>query len=113
MSWRGVRRASIWQTAVGRVMRRRLYVSGDFFRVLGVKAVLGRTLTTQDDTKTCNAGAVLSYPYWQREFGGDANVPGRTISLNGFSVPVIGVTPEGFFGLEVGTQFDIAVPLLR
>jgi predicted permease len=88
-----------------------LFVSGDYFRVLGVNAVLGRTLTAQDDTKTCNAGAVISYPFWQREFGGDSAVLGRSVSLNGFSFPVIGVTPESFFGLEVGTQFDIAMPL--
>ena len=88
-----------------------LFVSGDFFRVLGINAVFGRTLTAQDDTKTCNAGAVISYPYWQREFGGDRAVLGRSVSLNGLSFPVIGITPESFFGLEVGSQFDIAVPL--
>ena len=88
-----------------------LFVSGDYFRILGVNAVLGRTLTAQDDTKTCNAGAVISYPFWQREFGGDSSALGRTVSLNGLSLPVIGVTPESFFGLDVGTQFDIAVPL--
>ncbi len=90
---------------------RGLYVSGDFFRLLGVNAVLGHLLTAQDDTKTCNAGAVLSYPYWRREFGGDSAVLGRTVSLEGIPIPVIGVTPESFFGLEVGSQFDIAVPL--
>ncbi len=66
-----------------------LYVSGDFFRVLGVNPVIGRTLTTEDDTKTCNAGAVLSYAYWQREFSGDPAVLGRPISLDGFPVQVI------------------------
>jgi len=88
-----------------------LYVSGDFFRLLGVKAILGRTITAQNDTKTCNAGAVISYPFWQREFGGDSAALGRPVSLDGYSLPVIGVTPESFFGLEVGSQFDVAVPL--
>ncbi len=88
-----------------------VFVSGDFFRVLGVNAVLGRTTTARDDTKTCNAGAVISYPFWQREFGGDSAALGRNVSVNGFSFPVIGVTPDSFFGLEVGTQFDVALPL--
>jgi putative ABC transport system permease protein len=88
-----------------------LYVSGDFFQHLGVKAVLGRTLTAQDDNQACNAGAVLSHVFWQREFGGDRGVLGRTVSLDGYPVPVIGVTPPSFFGLEVGNRYDIAIPL--
>jgi putative ABC transport system permease protein len=89
-----------------------LYVSGDFFRTLGVHALLGRTLTDQDDSATCSgAGAVLSYPFWQREFGGDPGVLGRDISLDGYPLPVIGVTPPFFFGVEVGNRYDVAVPL--
>ena len=49
-----------------------LYVSGEFFRNLGVNAVIGRTFTAQDDSETCGGtGAVLSHSFWQREFGGD------------------------------------------
>jgi putative ABC transport system permease protein len=88
-----------------------LYVSGDFFRNLGVNAILGRTLTAQDDTSTCSAGAVLSHAFWQREFAGDPNVLGRTVSLDGNSIPVIGVTPASFFGVEVGSRYDVAIPL--
>ncbi len=88
-----------------------LYVSGDFFRVLGVHAVLGRTFTAQDDGRTCNAGAVLSYGFWQREFGADPGALGRTVSLDGHSVPVIGVTPPAFFGVVVGNRYDVAVPI--
>jgi putative ABC transport system permease protein len=88
-----------------------LYVSGDFFRDLGVNAILGRTLNAQDDNATCSAGAVLSHAFWQREFGGDPAVLGRTVSLDGNSIPVIGVTPAPFFGVEVGNRYDVAIPL--
>jgi predicted permease len=88
-----------------------LYVSGDFFHTLGVEAMLGRTLTAQDDSATCNAAAVLSYAFWQREFGGDAAAVGRTVNLNGHAFPVIGVTGPSFFGVEVGSRYDVAIPL--
>jgi predicted permease len=88
-----------------------LYVSGDFFRHLGVGAILGRTPTAQDDSVACNAGAVLSHAFWLREFGGDPGILGRTVSLDGNSIPVIGVTPPSFFGVEVGTRYDVAIPL--
>jgi putative ABC transport system permease protein len=88
-----------------------LFVSGDFFHVLGTSSILGRTLTNEDDSTTCNAGAVISYPFWQREFGGDTSVLGRKLTLNGYSVPVIGVTAPAFFGVEVGRSYDVAIPL--
>jgi predicted permease len=88
-----------------------LYVSGDFFRVLDVGALLGRTVTAQDDNPACNAGAVLSYAFWQREFAGDPAVLQRTMRLNGHPIPVIGVTPPSFFGVQVGKRFDVALPL--
>jgi putative ABC transport system permease protein len=88
-----------------------LFVSGEFFRHLGVNALLGRTLTAQDDSKTCNAAAVISYAFWQREFGGDSGVLGRIVKLDGHSIPVVGVTPPSFFGVEVGSRYDVAVPL--
>ena len=89
-----------------------LFVSGDFFRVLGVQPLVGRTFTAEDDRVGCGSpGAVVSYPFWQRELGGDPNVLNRTVSLDGRPMPIIGVTPNGFFGVEVGHQFDVAVPL--
>jgi putative ABC transport system permease protein len=88
-----------------------LYVSGDFFEVLGVRAALGRTFTTEDDRATCNAGAVISHSFWQREFGGDAAVLGHAVSLDGHSFPIVGVTPPSFFGIEVGHRYDAAIPL--
>jgi putative ABC transport system permease protein len=89
-----------------------LWVSGDFFNVLEVTPMLGRVFSAADDRKGNGFdGAVISYPFWQREFGGDTSVLGRKLTLNGHSFEVIGVTPAGFFGVEVGRTFDVAVVL--
>jgi len=89
-----------------------LYVSGEFFRHLGVQPVMGRTFTAEDDSAACSrGGAVISHAFWQREFGSNPGVLGRTVSLDGYAVPVIGVTPASFFGVEVGSRYDVAIPL--
>jgi putative ABC transport system permease protein len=89
-----------------------LFVSGDFFRVLGVVPLKGRVFAAADDRRGCGLpGAVISYSFWQREFGGDASIIGRKLTLNYQPVDVIGVTPEGFFGLEIGHSYDVAVPI--
>ena len=58
------------------------YVSGRFFDTLGVHAVVGRTFTPEDDRRGCAGGAVLTYGFWQREYGGKADILGKTISIN-------------------------------
>jgi putative ABC transport system permease protein len=89
-----------------------LWVSGGFFDVLGVRPQLGRLFTEADDVKGCAApGVVISHAFWSREFGKDPAVVGRTLSANGQRFPVIGVTPAGFHGVEVGRSFDLALPL--
>jgi putative ABC transport system permease protein len=89
-----------------------LLVSGRFFKALGVRPLMGRVIGDEDDRAGCGApGAVISYPFWQREFGGDAQVLGKKLSLDGRPIEVIGVTPPEFFGVEVGRNFDVAVPL--
>ncbi len=91
---------------------RGLWVSGGFFNVLGVEPVLGRVFTTVDDRRGCaSPGAVISYAFWQREFGGDPSVIGRALTLEGHPFEVIGVTPARFFGVEVGSSFDVAIPI--
>ena len=91
---------------------RGLWVSGDFFNVLGVSPILGRVFTPEDDQRGCGSPiTVISYAYWQSEFGGDPSVIGRSLSLKGRQFEIIGVTPAGFFGLEVGRSFDVAVPI--
>jgi len=89
-----------------------LWVSGDFFNVLGVRPALGRVFTQADDRSGCGApGVVISHAFWRRAFGGDASVLGKKITLNGHPFEIIGVTPAGFFGVEVGRNFDVAVPI--
>ena len=91
---------------------RALFVSGDFFSVLGVDTYLGRLLTREDDQRSCAVPtAVLSHSFWQRELGGDPAAIGRTLTLNARPAEVIGVTPPDFFGVEVGRAFDVAVPI--
>ena len=89
-----------------------LWVSGDYFRTLGVQPLAGRLITNEDDRVGCGAPAVvISYPFWQREFGGDAQAVGKKLSLDGHPVEIVGVSPPDFFGVEVGRNFDVAVPL--
>ena len=89
-----------------------IMVSGEFFRVLGVTPLLGRVFSAEDDRRGCGLpGAVISYAFWQREFGGAASVLGRKITLDSHPVDVVGVTPADFSGLEIGRSFDVAVPV--
>ncbi|MGH9584895.1 MAG: ABC transporter permease, partial [Bryobacteraceae bacterium] len=89
-----------------------LWVSGSFFPVLGVSPVRGRLLDTQDDRHGCGASvAVISYGFWQSEFGGLDSAIGRNLIIQDHSFQVIGVTPPGFSGLDVGTNFDVALPI--
>src|SRR5262249_55008938 len=91
---------------------RGMWVSGDFFKVLGVDALVGRVLTASDDVKGCTvSGAVISYSFWQSEFGGAADVLGRTLTLEGRTFTVVGVTPANLYGIEVGRNFDVAIPI--
>jgi putative ABC transport system permease protein len=89
-----------------------MYVSGDFFKVVEVQPLIGRLLTAEDDRRGCGAqAAVVSYAFWQHEYNGDPGVIGRKIMLDGNPFPIVGVTPPGFFGVEIGRMFDIAVPI--
>ena len=88
--------------------------SGDFFRVLGVRAAVGRTFTTDDDRRgggTDGPVAVISSDFWHRHFGGATDAIGRPLMLGPVAFTVIGVTPDGFFGPDVGQRFDVIVPL--
>ena len=89
-----------------------LFVSGSFFDTLGVRAERGRMLGPSDDVKGCGAPAVvISHAFWQREYAGDPSVLNRTILLDGHRLDIVGVTQEGFFGVDIGRSFDVAVPL--
>ncbi len=86
-------------------------VSGNYFRTLGVNAIRGRTLTTFDDQPgKYSPVAVVSYGFWQRSFGGEPNILGRTITLSGVSFQVVGVLPHNFMGLDPISPADVMVP---
>lgn len=87
-------------------------MSANFLDVLGVMPIVGRGLSAEGDKVACSsATALLSYGFWQQEFGGDRSVIGKTISLNGHGFPIGGITPSSFFGVEPGQRFDVALPL--
>jgi putative ABC transport system permease protein len=89
------------------------WVSGSYFETLGISALLGRVLSESDDRR--NGGvdgpvAVVSYAFWQRQYGAAQDVIGRSLMLNGVSFTVVGVTPQRFSGLDVGRRADVIVP---
>lgn len=88
-----------------------LWVSGDFFDVLGVKPEAGRLLNASDDRRGCSGAAVISDSFWRSEYGASSNVFQKPIALEGHPFDIIGVTPPAFFGVEVGRTFDVAIPL--
>ncbi len=90
-----------------------LVVSGNYFDVLGVKAALGRAfLPDEDKTPGARPVVVLSHGLWQRSFGGDASLVGKTISLNRHDFTVVGIVPEGFTGTDLGPGPDLWVPMM-
>jgi putative ABC transport system permease protein len=89
-----------------------IWVSGDFFNTLGVPPALGRVFTPSDDVRGCGAGGVvISDAFWRRQYGGDPSIVGKPIQLDMHTFQVIGVTPPGFLGVEVGRSFDVALPI--
>ncbi len=90
-----------------------MMVSGRFFDVLGVPVILGRTFTEADDTRGGGPDgpvAVISYEYWQKHFAGAADAIGQPLTLDRVTFTVIGVTAPDFFGPEVGSRYEVAVP---
>jgi putative ABC transport system permease protein len=89
-----------------------LVVSGDFFRVLGITPERGRLLTADDDRRGCGAGAtIVSHAFWQTVLGGRGTAVGSVLTVLDQPFTIVGVTPSGFTGLEVGRSFDLAVPV--
>jgi predicted permease len=92
-----------------------MFASGSMFDVLGVSAFRGRTFTTADDDRTGvqpdGPVAVISHALWQRRYQGAEDVIGRVISLDRTPFTIVGITPPGFFGPEVGRSVDVIVPL--
>ncbi|MGH9591894.1 MAG: ABC transporter permease, partial [Bryobacteraceae bacterium] len=92
---------------------RRQYVSGWMFATFGLRPALGRLLTENDDqTPGASPVAVLSYDYWNRRFGRDPNVIGRTFHMVGHVFEIVGVAGKGFTGTAPGTVTDIFIPAM-
>jgi len=88
-------------------------VSGNYFPVLGVGAVLGRVFTASDDLyQGGHPLAVLSYGFWKTRFGGDPGIVGQRIVVNGYPLTIVGVSQAGFDGVEVGYAPQIRVPMM-
>ena len=86
-------------TLIGRGAPERLVgvgVAQDFLPVLGVRPLLGRNFTAEEGTQGGPAAAILTHAFWQRRFGGDRSIIGRTITLNNAPVAVVGVLPPAF-----------------
>ena len=87
-------------------------VSGEYFSLLGVHAILGRTILPADEKAPGQSPvAVIGYDYWRQRFALDPDVVGKKIVLNNSPFTIIGVTPPEFFGLEPGARIDVSVPL--
>jgi predicted permease len=89
-------------------------VTGSFYSELGGTPELGRLIGTQDDdlkAASPNRVAVLAYDFWQRQYGGDRSVIGKTLKIEGAPFTVIGVTPPGFTGISADRSPEITIPL--
>ena len=89
-------------------------VTGSFYPELGGTPELGRLIGPQDDdlkAASPSTVAVLAYDFWQRQFGGDRNVIGKTLKIEGALFTVIGVTPPGFTGISADRSPEITIPL--
>jgi predicted permease len=76
------------------------YVTGNYFSALGIKPALGRfILPSEGEVANADPVMVLSYSYWQTHFGGDPQIVGRKVSVDGHPITIIGVAPKGFVGV--------------
>jgi predicted permease len=88
-------------------------VSGTYFGVLGVTTALGRTFTTEDDrVPNGHPLVMLSYSFWKQRFGGDPSILGKALTVNKYSLTVVGVAQEGFEGVELGHSPKLFIPIM-
>jgi predicted permease len=88
-------------------------VSGNFFSTLGVKPLMGRTFASgEDQVPGADPVAVIGYRYWKEQFGGNPDAVGSSIEFNGVPFTIIGIMPPKFFGVSVGDDRDIWIPLM-
>ena len=87
-----------------------MMVTGQYFSTLGVTPFLGRSITDADENPGAPRIAVISYAYWAHRFGRDPSIVGKNVTLNSIPFIIVGVTPPGFYGVEVGMEPDLWVP---
>jgi predicted permease len=88
-------------------------VANNFFHMLGISPMLGRTFLPAEHEKGAAPVAMLTYPFWQRQFAGDPNVVGQTVNLDNKAVTIIGVLPQSFDFASVfspGLNVDFFIP---
>ena len=93
---------------------RGMWVSGNFFAVLGVQPALGRLFTADDDMHGGGKQgpvAVTSYDFWQTHLGGEPRVIGKVLKIDRQSFEIIGVTPPAFRGLDADRGYEVAIPI--
>jgi predicted permease len=88
-----------------------LMVSGNFFKGYGAQTLIGRPILPRDDRSDAEPVAVITYRAWERRFGLDPNVLGRTVTLNKSGLTVVGVLPRRYAGPLAGDQADFYVPM--
>jgi hypothetical protein len=86
-------------------------VSGNYFSALGVRPLLGNFLGAEDEGAAAAPRVVISYRWWDREFGGDPSAIGQQVTINGRSYVVAGVLPPEFTGVNPGWRADLFVSL--
>ena len=88
-----------------------MFVSGAYFKTLGVRPAAGRLFAESDDQRGCAGAAVLSYGFWQERFGGAPSAVGSMISLDDHRFEIIGVSQSRFYGTNIDTKYDVAIPI--
>jgi putative ABC transport system permease protein len=86
-------------------------VTGGFYETLGLTPAAGRLLTVTDDEIGAPLVAVISHGYWERQYGARSDIVGRTLTIGGLPVIIVGVSPRGFVGANVGEVADITMPV--
>ena len=94
-------------------LRLGMLVTGNLFTVMGVEPQLGRGFRPEEDqVPGRDTVVILGHEFWERQFGADPSVLGRTVRLNGIDFTVVGVAPPGFMGLDHFARFDFYTPLM-
>jgi predicted permease len=86
-------------------------VTGRYYDTLGLNPVAGRLITREDDEPVAPLVTVISYGYWESQFARSIGAIGQPVRINGAPVTIVGVSPRGFVGANVGAIADITMPL--